>query len=78
MQDTPSESFFQEKEIHLSEYLMVLMKRRILIILIFVLTALAAAFYSFSVAPVYESSARLILDKEGSSSPITGDRKSVV
>lgn len=74
MQDTPSESFFQEKEIHLSEYLMVLMKRRILIILIFILTALAAAFYSFSVAPVYQSSARLILDKEGSSSPITGER----
>ncbi|MBG0780472.1 MAG: aldo/keto reductase, partial [Desulfotignum balticum] len=74
MQDTPSESFFQEKEIHLSEYLMVLMKRRTLIILVFILTVLATAFYSFSVAPVYESSARLILDKESSSSPITGER----
>jgi uncharacterized protein involved in exopolysaccharide biosynthesis len=74
MQDTPSESFFQEKEIHLSEYLMVLMKRRTLIILVFILTVLAVAFYSYSVAPVYESSARLILDKESSSSPITGER----
>lgn len=74
MQDTPPESFFQEKEIHLSEYLMVLMKRRTLIILVFILTVLATAFYSFSVAPVYESSARLILDKESSSSPITGER----
>jgi len=60
MQDTSSESFFQEKEIHLSEYLMVLMKRRTLIILVFILTVLATAFYSFSVDPVYESSARLI------------------
>ncbi|MCA1784633.1 MAG: GumC family protein, partial [Desulfobacteraceae bacterium] len=74
MQDTSSESFFQEKEIHLSEYLMVLMKRRTLIVLVFVLTVLATAFYSFSVDPVYESSAKLILDKESSSSPITGER----
>jgi polysaccharide biosynthesis transport protein len=74
MQDTPSESFFQEKEIHLSEYLMVLMKRRTLIILVLILTVLATAFYSFTVDPVYESSARLILDKESSSSPITGER----
>jgi polysaccharide biosynthesis transport protein len=74
MQDTSSESFFQEKEIHLSEYLMVLMKRRTLIILVFILTVLATAFYSFSVDPVYESSARLIIDKESSSSPITGER----
>ncbi len=74
MQDTPSESFFQEKEIHLSEYLMVLMKRRTLIILVFILTVLAAAFYSYSVAPVYESTARLIIDKESGSSPITGER----
>jgi uncharacterized protein involved in exopolysaccharide biosynthesis len=75
MQDNPpSESFFQEKEIHLSEYLMVFMKRKALIILVFILTVLAVALYSFFVDPVYESSARLILDKEGSSSPITGER----
>jgi polysaccharide biosynthesis transport protein len=74
MQDTHPEQLFQEKEIHLSEYLMVLMKRRTLIILVFILTVLATAFYSFSVDPVYESSARLILDRESSSSPITGER----
>jgi len=74
MQDTPSESFFEEKEIHLSEYLMVLMKRKALIILVFILTVLAAVFYSFFVDPVYESSARLVLDNKGSNSPITGER----
>ncbi|MCF8113360.1 MAG: GumC family protein [Desulfotignum sp.] len=74
MQESPGENFFQEKEIHLSEYLMVLLKRRTLIILVFILTVLATAFYSFSVDPVYESSARLIIDKESSSSPITGER----
>jgi polysaccharide biosynthesis transport protein len=74
MQESPGDHMFEEKEIHLSEYLMVLSKRRTLIILVFILTVLATAFYSFSVEPVYESSARLIIDKESSSSPITGER----
>lgn len=74
MQETPSESFFEEKEIHLSDYLMIFMKRKVLIILVFILTVLTTVFYSFFVDPVYESSARLILDKEKSSSPITGER----
>lgn len=74
MQEPAGDSFFQEKEIHLSEYLMVLHKRRTLIILVFILTVLATAFYSFSVVPVYESNAKLIIDKETSSSPITGER----
>ncbi|MEX1302392.1 MAG: GumC family protein [Desulfotignum sp.] len=74
MQEPAGESLFQEREIHLSEYLMVLMKRRTLIILVFILTVLATAFYSFSVAPVFESTAKLIIDKETSNSPITGER----
>lgn len=74
MQETPSESFFEEKEIHLSDYLMIFMKRKVLIILVFILTVLTTGFYSFFVDPVYESSARLILDKEKSNSPITGER----
>ncbi len=74
MQEPAGESLFQEKEIHLSEYLMVLLKRRTLIILVFVLTVLATGFYSFSVEPVYESTSKLIIDKETSNSPITGER----
>ena len=74
MQQDSRENSFQEKEIHLSEYLRVILKRRTLIGAVFVLTVAATVFYSFSVNPVYESSARMIIDKESSSSPITGER----
>ena len=74
MQENPMEEMFQEKEIHLSEYLMVLRKRKTLIILFLILTVLAAMFYSYTTDPIYQSSARLIIDKEKTSSPITGER----
>lgn len=74
MQEPAGDSLFQEREIHLSEYLMVLMKRRTLIVLIFILTVIATAFYSYTADPVYKSTAKLIIDKESSSSPITGER----
>ena len=74
MQEPAGDSLFQEKEIHLSQYLMVLLKRRTLIILVFILTVLATAFYSYTVDPVYRSTAKLIIDRETSSSPITGER----
>jgi uncharacterized protein involved in exopolysaccharide biosynthesis len=74
MQESAGDSFFQEREIHLSEYLMVVLKHRTLIILVLILTVLVTLFYSFSVDPVYESTAKMIIDKESSSSPITGER----
>jgi len=74
MQENSMEEMFQEKEIHLSEYLMVLRKRKTLIILFTILTVLAAMFYSYTTDPIYQSSARLIIDKEKTSSPITGER----
>jgi len=74
MQDNPMEEMFQEEETHLSEYLMVLRKRKTLIIVVLILTVFAAMFYSFSTAPIFESSAKLIIDREKSSSPITGER----
>ena len=74
MQDFPTEDPFQEKETHLSEYLMVLSKRKTLIILVFILTVAATMFYSYTTDPIYQSSAKLIIDKEKTSSPITGER----
>ena len=74
MQAHPEEDIFEEKEIHLSEYLMVLLKRRTLILLVFILTVSATLFYTFLSDPIFESSAKLIIDKENSSSPITGER----
>lgn len=65
---------FQEKEIHLSEYFMVLLKRKRLIFLVFILTVSATLFYTFASDPIYQSSAKLIIDRESSSSPITGEK----
>jgi len=74
LQDYPMEDPFQEEETHLSEYLMVLSKRKTLIILVFILVIVAALFYSYTADPIFQSSARLIIDNEKSSSPITGER----
>lgn len=74
MQEFPMEEMIEEEETHLSEYLMVLRKRKILIIFILILTVSASMFYSFSTDPIFESSAKIIIDREKSSSPITGER----
>jgi len=74
MNESPEDQFFQEKETHLSEYLIMLLKRRRLIILVFILTVLAAGFHVSSLDPVYQSSARLLVENEMTSSPITGER----
>lgn len=63
-----------EKEIHLSDYYMVLLKRKALIISFFVITVSITALVTFLMTPVYQSSAKLIIDKESASSPITGER----
>ena len=72
MQDFSEDRFFQEKETHLSDYLRLLFKRKLLILLVFILSVLASAYHVSSLVPIYESSARLLLEKEASNSPITG------
>ncbi|MEH0019754.1 MAG: GumC family protein [Desulfobacter sp.] len=64
----------QEREIHISDYLMVLLKRRIVILVFFVFTVSATLLFTLLSTPVYQASAKLIIDKEKSSSPITGER----
>lgn len=68
------EEEISEKEIHLSDYYMVLLKHKALIISFFVITVSITALVTFLMTPVYQSSAKLIIDKESSSSPITGER----
>ncbi len=65
---------FEEREIHLSEYFDVLYKRKGIVILFFLVTVAATAFATFRAVPVYQSTATLIIDKEQSVSPITGER----
>jgi len=68
------EDLFEEKETHLSEYLIMLLKRKRLIFLVFICIVSLSMFYTFASDPIYQSSANLLLDKESSSSPITGER----
>jgi len=74
MQENLMDDPFQEEETHLSEYFMVLLKRKTLIILVFILVVTATMFHSYTADPIYQSSARLIIDREKTSSPITGEK----
>ncbi|GAB6142762.1 GumC family protein [Desulfocicer niacini] len=69
-----SDEMFPEKEIHLSEYIEILTKRKKLIILFFVLTVLVTVLFTLKTTPIYQSTAQLIIDKERNTSPITGER----
>ncbi len=64
----------QEKEIHISDYIMVVLKRKVLIIAFFIITVSITMLFTFLATPVYQSTAKLLIDKETSSSPITGER----
>lgn len=74
MQDFPMEEQFSEEETHLSDYFIVLQKRRTLILLVFFLVVSVTMFYTYTTDPIYQSFANLLIDKETSSSPITGER----
>ncbi len=64
----------EEEEIHLSEYLMVLRKRKKLILIVFILIVAISQYYTYKAVPVFQASARMIVDRENLSSPITGKR----
>ncbi len=53
-----------EEEIDLRDYLRVLRKRKWTILAVFALIVLTVTIYSFSATPIYESSTRLIIEKE--------------
>ncbi|MCP4024350.1 MAG: aldo/keto reductase, partial [Desulfobacteraceae bacterium] len=63
-----------EKEIHISEYLRTIFKHKIQFIAFFIMTISITMLFSFLAEPVYQSTAKLIIDNEKSSSPITGER----
>ena len=68
------EEMIQEREIHLSDYLVVLLKRKAVITAFFTITVSMTLLFSFLATPVFQSTARIVIDKESSSSPITGQR----
>ena len=55
---------FQEKQIDLREYLRVLIKRRWIIATIFTVLVLTVAIMTFTATPIYQATARIIIEKE--------------
>lgn len=72
MQELPTYDSFYEEDKHLFDYLIVLRKRKKLIIFVFILVVFATLFSTYKSDPIYQSSTKLIIEKESSSSPITG------
>ncbi|MBL4901142.1 MAG: GumC family protein [Desulfocapsa sp.] len=62
------------EEIHLSDYWNVLKKRKVLVITFLVATVLVTMVMSFLMAPVYQATARMAIESESSTSPVTGQR----
>jgi len=54
----------REERIDLRDYMRVIVKRRWTIISIFALVVLAAAVYTFSAIPIYQATARIVIEKE--------------
>jgi polysaccharide biosynthesis transport protein len=55
----------EDQEIHLREYLLVLVKRRWMIFIVLALVVTAFAIYSFRQTPLYRSSSSLYIDRSG-------------
>lgn len=59
---------------HIADYLSGFYKRRWIIALIFLVILAGSVLYTYRAVPVYQSTATMIIDKEETSSPITGRR----
>lgn len=62
------------KEIHIADYLQVLVKKKTFIILFTLLFLLVVAFGTFSQTPLYQSHSQLVIEAESLQSPLTGKR----
>jgi polysaccharide biosynthesis transport protein len=59
---------------HLAEYYYILSKHKWIIIGSLIIIATLTMFFTFRMEPVYRSTATLVIDKEQSKSPLTGER----
>ncbi|NVM57255.1 MAG: P-loop NTPase [Desulfobacterales bacterium] len=62
------------KNIHLSECLYVIRKRKELILASLFILVTMVTIFSFTMAPVYRATAKMVIDKEAKKSPLTGER----
>ena len=60
-------------QLNLTDYLLVLRKRKKLAISVFLAIVLLVALYTFSAVPIYRSTAGLMIDVEKQHSPLTGE-----
>lgn len=60
--------------IHLSDYFKVVIKRKTLITAFLVMSVTLTMLFSYMNQPVYETSAKLLIEKEQTSSPLTGEK----
>ncbi|MCF6291124.1 MAG: GumC family protein [Desulfobacterales bacterium] len=63
-----------EQEIHLSDYYLVLLKHRFLILACLVLTVAVTLFFTLRMDPVFQSSTTLVIESPQITSPLTGER----
>ena len=63
-----------ERTIHLSEYYFILLKHKSLIIASLVIMVTLTMLFSFLMKPVYRATATMVIEKEQSMSPLTGER----
>ncbi|MCP3890497.1 MAG: aldo/keto reductase, partial [Desulfobulbaceae bacterium] len=66
------ESIKKIETIHLSDYFNVLRKRKSVVIVFLIITVTVTAFLSFMARPVYQATSKMVIDKEQTTSPISG------
>ncbi|MCP4625626.1 MAG: polysaccharide biosynthesis tyrosine autokinase [bacterium] len=64
----------QERTIHLTEYYHVLLKHKWLILAALIIIGTLTAVYTFRMVPVYRATCTMIIERDKSSSPLTGQR----
>ena len=68
------ENIEQERTIHLTEYYHVLLKHKWLILASLILVSTLTAFITFRMMPVYQATCVMVIEKERTTSPLTGER----
>lgn len=64
----------KEQSIHLTEYYYILTKHKSLIIASFVITVALTLFFTLLMKPVYKATTTIVIEKQQSTSPLTGER----
>jgi uncharacterized protein involved in exopolysaccharide biosynthesis len=64
----------QEQTIHLTDYYYTLLKHKWLILAALILIGTLTAYYTFRMVPVYQAGCTMVIGKEKTTSPLTGER----